>query len=85
MSVSFGCNFNRSSKPPTMATCPERAKPAGDRAWEVWARFCNHSAFNGYHETSSDWSSIYCKTCGALGRTKAGYVHVLPDRDRSAE
>lgn len=67
MSVSFGCR------------CPERRKPVGQRRWVVIARRCNYSAFNGCHYTPSDWSEIYCLTCGALGRTKAAYVAGLLD------
>jgi hypothetical protein len=53
--------------------CEERKKPIEARAWE-WLQFkCNHSAFNGYHRTSSEWSSVICKTCGAVWRTKANW------------
>lgn len=55
-------------------TCPERAKPLEERDWTVLQFQCNHSAFNGYHYTHSDWSSITCNKCRALWRTKADYV-----------
>ena len=67
MSVSFGCK------------CPERRKPAASRRWVVLQRCCNHSAFNGYRWTPSDYSCIYCLTCHAIGRTKARYVEFLRD------
>lgn len=67
MAVSFGCK------------CPERKKPIEKRAWRVVQRQCNHSAFNGYHYTPSDWSHVVCLKCQATGRTKAGYVAQLRD------
>ena len=67
MSVSFGCH------------CAERRKPIRARAWVVVDRCCNYSAFNGYHWTASDYSAVYCKACGAFGRTKARYVRELKD------
>lgn len=59
--------------------CPEKSKPAAERNWVVTQRNCNHSAFNGYHYTPSDYSSIRCLSCGAVWRTKAGYVSALRD------
>lgn len=67
MAVSFGCK------------CPERRKPIGERRWVVSQRHCNHSAFNGYHYTPSDWSEVWCLECRAVGRTKAAYVSSLRD------
>lgn len=67
MSVSFGCH------------CEERKKPPKERNWVVVQRRGNCSAFNGYHWTPSDYSCLFCKTCGALGRTKASYVDDIPD------
>jgi hypothetical protein len=67
MSVSFGCR------------CPERRKPVRERNWVVIVRKGNYSAFNGYRFTLSDYSEVYCKSCRALGRTKAKYVDELPD------
>lgn len=46
-------------------------------------RLCNHSAFNGYHYTPSDYSSIRCMTCGWHWRTKANVSHI-PDEDTEA-
>lgn len=66
--------------------CDERKEPivaTGDRParlWRVLDRKCNHSAFNGYHWTSSPYSSIQCLRCGAAWRTKAPYVDSLRDR-----
>ena len=65
MSVSFHCH------------CAERSKPVEQRQWVVIARKCNHSAFNGYHNTWSQYSEVFCLVCGALGRTKAGYIDKL--------
>lgn len=38
---------------------------------------CNYSAFNGYRYTPSDYSSVHCKRCGAVWRTKAKFVDKL--------
>ena len=54
--------------------CPERKKPIEDRNWEVYQFKCHHSAFSGYRWTPSDYSSVSCQSCGAVGRTKANYV-----------
>lgn len=62
-----------------MCHCPERSKPPAKRNWGVIQRKCNHSAFNGYHWTPSDWSRVVCFSCGYGGRTKAAYVLALPD------
>jgi hypothetical protein len=45
--------------------------------WVVLDRYCNYSAFNGYHCTPSDYSSVKCLRCGAHWRTKADYVSGL--------
>jgi len=47
--------------------------------WVVTDRECNHSAFNGYHWTPSDYSRIECSRCGRAWRSKAKYVDSLPD------
>ena len=41
---------------------------------------CNHSAFNGYYYTPSDYSAVRCTRPGCPGawRTKAAYVDDLP-------
>jgi hypothetical protein len=49
------------------------------QAWRVLNRNCNFSAFNGYRETPSAYSSIRCLECGAVWRSKADYVMTLPD------
>ena len=67
MAVSFSCK------------CPERKKPVADRNWVVGQRKCNHSAFSGYHYTPSEWSEVWCLSCGTHGRTKASYVDELRD------
>lgn len=43
----------------------------------VRQRNCNHSAFNGYHRTYSDYSEVVCLACGSCGWTKARYVDQL--------
>jgi len=48
------------------------------RHWRVIQRNCNHSAFNGYHRTPSDYSSLQCTYCGHCWRTKARYVDSIP-------
>lgn len=50
--------------------------------WRVIQRNCNHSAFNGYRETPSDYSSVTCLDCGRVWRTKAKYVDQLRDFQR---
>lgn len=60
-------------------SCPERKKPLAERRWRVTQRYCNHSAFNGYHWTPSDYSEVRCMECRVFWRTKAAYVDSLPD------
>ena len=62
----------------TSCSCAQRKVPINTRRWRVTQRFCNHSAFNGYAYTPSEWSAVYCLDCGANWRTKAGYVIDLP-------
>lgn len=59
--------------------CPERKKHVVVRRWRVMQRRCNHSAFSGYRETPSDYSSVTCLACGRVWRTKAAYVSELLD------
>jgi hypothetical protein len=47
--------------------------------WRVTQRECNHSAFNGWHYTPSDYSTVICKDCRGVWRTKAAYVRKLRD------
>lgn len=61
----------------TACKCDERTKAPKYRNWEVRQYRCNHSAFNGYHYTSSDYSSVSCRVCQALWRTKADYVEEI--------
>jgi len=63
----------------TACQCPEREKPVKERAWVVWMRRCNYSAFNGYHYTPSDYSAVKCRACGANWRTNAQFVDDLKD------
>ena len=78
MSVSFNCG-SPSAFIAATRECRERWLAVRERNWEVLQRNCNHSAFNGYHYTPSDYSTVRCKTCGAVGRTKADYVALLRD------
>lgn len=64
----------------TTCKCPESKKPVAERLWVVWDRGCNHSAFNGYRHTLSDYSAVGCRACHANWRTKAEYVDRLGDR-----
>lgn len=57
--------------------CTERNEPIEKRAWVILDYKCNHSAFSGYHYTSSDYSAIQCSRCMAVWRTKAAYVDKL--------
>lgn len=50
--------------------------------WEVLQYMCNHSAFNGGRRTGSAYSSVRCKACGAVWRTKAKYTHTLPEHGK---
>ena len=59
--------------------CQEATKAPKYRSWFVYKRNYNTSAFNGYHYTPSDYSSVSCRECGACWRTKAAYVGLLPD------
>ncbi len=59
-------------------SCEERKKPVRDRNWMVTMRRYNCSAFNGYHETSSEYSEVWCLSCSTHWRTKAGYVAQTP-------
>lgn len=45
----------------------------------VLKRRCNYSAFNGYHRTPSDYSTVKCTACNFSWRTKASYVESLKD------
>lgn len=57
--------------------CSESKKPIKERNWKIMAFRCNHSAFNGWRETASDYSEIQCNTCNYRWRTKANYVYEL--------
>lgn len=59
--------------------CDESTRAPKYRRWFVYKRQYNTSAFNGYHYTPSDYSSVSCRQCRAVWRTKAAYVDVLPD------
>lgn len=61
--------------------CDQRKVPLRQRRWRVGQRRCNHSAFNGYRYTPSDYSSVHCLECGGWWRTKAAYVALLKDAD----
>ena len=57
--------------------CEQRNRPVKDRNWRILNYKCNYSAFNGYHYTPSDYSSVTCDSCGAVWRTKAAYTRVI--------
>ena len=73
MSGGQACKCSEKREP---LTAPAGSNRPG-RLWRVIQYRCNHSAFNGYHETSSDYSSISCLRCGAHWRTKAPYADML--------
>ena len=60
------------------AKCP-CCKQIDESKITVLDRYCNHSAFNGYHYTPSDYSAVRCVVCGNIWRTKASYVSRLKD------
>lgn len=53
--------------------------------WRVVQYKCNHSAFNGYHRTSSDYSEVSCDMCQFRWRTKANYVYRLLNKKDTNE
>lgn len=61
-------------------SCPESRKPVEERAWEVFARKCNFSAFNGNRYTPSKYSGVRCLACNTIWRTKAAFVEKLGDK-----
>lgn len=63
--------------------CEERKKPVAERNWSVLDYKCNHSAFNGYHRTASNYSCLTCNNCNAIWRTKASYVDDIYYRDKA--
>lgn len=50
-----------------------------DKHWFVDGRECNYSAFNGYRQTPSAYSQVWCGECYTTWRSKAAYVANLPD------
>lgn len=63
----------------TACACEERLKPVRERNWIVYKRKHHRSAFAGYHHTYSQYSSLNCRSCHAVWRTKARYVALVPD------
>lgn len=59
---------------------PPYSSRCGSTQIEVVQLKCNHSAFNGYHETPSDYSGVICLDCGHFWRTKSDAVFKLPLR-----
>lgn len=57
--------------------CPERKKPVDQRNWVVRVYRWNFSKFVKAGGEYSDYSTVQCKSCGAVGRTKAKYVNQL--------
>ena len=66
-------------------SCPSDKDHGERKNWVVMQYRCNHSAFNGYHPTLSNYSSVVCKKCGAAWRTKAAYVDELHKEGHYAE
>lgn len=61
-----------------MCICPKDKDHGERKNWRVIQYCCNHSAFNGYHRTFSDYSTVWCDKCRQAWRTKAAYVDELP-------
>jgi hypothetical protein len=81
MSGGKSCQCSEKREP---LTAPAGSNRPG-RLWRVIQYRCNHSAFNGYHHTSSDYSSISCLRCGAYWRTKAPYADMLTGRQEGEQ
>ena len=64
-----------------MCVCPKYKDHSERKNWQVIQYHCNHSAFNGYRRTFSDYSSVECTKCHQIWRTKAAYVDELPKED----
>lgn len=47
------------------------------RHWRLLQYRCNHSAFSGYHWTTSAYSEVTCERCHRRWRTRAVYVEKL--------
>lgn len=74
----------RSNRMMTLETCSD-GLPGHPLSRCVVLDFrCNHSAFNGYRWTPSDYSAIGCEACGSRWRTKAAYVDELPAPSRAS-
>lgn len=62
-----------------MCHCDEsRKRVVSNRNWGVSDYKSNHSAFNGYRSTSSNYSQVHCLSCRATWRSKGRYVDSLP-------
>ena len=59
--------------------------PSGYHRHVVIARNRNNSAFNGYHDTWSQYSGILCLETFRVWRSKGAYVNDLPDITRIQE
>lgn len=57
--------------------CSERKKPAENRDWVITEYMWNSGAFTSGAGEPSDWSTVWCLSCGAVGRTKSKYVYSL--------
>lgn len=60
--------------------CPERDKPAADRAWEIEHYKCDFAPPT-YKRKKTKSSTVACKACGVRWRSSAGFVDELRDRD----
>lgn len=59
--------------------CGERRKPVTERNWVVVRRRRKNFTFGATPFGGSDYSTVYCLSCRAMGRTKARYVDELRD------
>lgn len=57
--------------------CPERSKPIHDRAWIVNPYKWNNGSFVPAGGVFSEYSTVWCLNCRAVGRCKANYVDKL--------
>lgn len=59
-------------------TCPASCHGRERENVRIVHRNHNHSAFNGYHRTWSEYTGVVCINCGRSWRTKAAWLWRTP-------